>query len=209
MAISKQIISHRDTRSSKRKQLKVWLDTIVWSEEPSMIVCLSYTLNNSNSFNKFTPTWTTQIIYCHRMWVKLGGNKNNNLKLLREFYLSMTLAWNVSTHMTIRYCKFVGWVILTWGSSTWSSRTLHERTYKVIYLVCRHIFGSFCLTLSNILPNCKILQQAWKHFLHPLLEESPTHTLIPSLPSSWPHIRPQIMEEYIHRLQTIYPHESR
>ena len=37
-----------------------------------MTVRLSYTLNNSNSFNKFTPTWTTQIMYCRRVWVKLG-----------------------------------------------------------------------------------------------------------------------------------------
>jgi len=72
VAASRQIVSHKDTEPSLREKLKVWPCTIVWTDDPSMTVRLSYTLNNSNSFNKFTPTWTTQIMYCRRVWVKLG-----------------------------------------------------------------------------------------------------------------------------------------
>ena len=72
MAASRQIIAHKDTEQPLKNKLKIWPCTIVWTEDPSMTIRLSYTLNNSNSFNKFTPTWTTQIMYCRRVWVKLG-----------------------------------------------------------------------------------------------------------------------------------------
>ena len=72
VAASTEIIAHRDTDPKLKEKLKVWPCTIVWTEDPSMTVRLSYTLNNSNSFNKFTPTWTTQILYCRRVWVKLN-----------------------------------------------------------------------------------------------------------------------------------------
>lgn len=48
-----EIIAHRDTDLAFKEKLKVWPCTIVWMEDISMTVRLSYTLNNSNSFNKF------------------------------------------------------------------------------------------------------------------------------------------------------------
>lgn len=72
VAASQEIVDHRDTDPALKEKLKFWPCTIVWTEDPSMTVRLSFTPNNSNSFNKFVPTWTTQILYCRRVWVKLN-----------------------------------------------------------------------------------------------------------------------------------------
>ena len=72
VAASQKIIAHKDIESALKEKLKVWPCSIVWTEDPRMTVQLLYTLNNSNLFNKFTPTWTTQILYYRRVWVKLN-----------------------------------------------------------------------------------------------------------------------------------------
>ena len=96
VAASRQIIGHKDTEPNLRDKLKVWPCTIVWSDDPSMTVRLSYTLNNSNSFNKFTPTWTTQIMYCRRVWVKLGRPQKQRLNVAEGSQdPNMATAWKV------------------------------------------------------------------------------------------------------------------
>ena len=94
VAASRQIIGHKDTEPTLREKLKVWPCTIVWTDDPSMTVRLSYTLNNSNSFNKFTPTWTTQIMYCRRVWVKLGRPQKQRANAAATDP-DMTQAWKV------------------------------------------------------------------------------------------------------------------
>ena len=102
VAASRQIITHKDTDPILRDKLKVWPCTIVWSDDPSMTVRLSYTLNNSNSFNKFTPTWTTQIIYCRRVWVKLGRPQKQRANAAET---DTTVAWKVNTSLAF-YMSF-------------------------------------------------------------------------------------------------------
>ena len=105
---SRQIIGHRDTKPSLREKLKVWPCTIVWTEDPRMTVRLSYTLNNSNPVNKFTPTWTTQIMYCRRVWMKLGRpQKQRSNAACGTLDPKMTLAWRVSSQLASRSCKFI------------------------------------------------------------------------------------------------------
>ena len=98
VAASREIIIHKDTEPSLRDKLKVWPCTIVWTDDPSMTVRLSYTLNNSNSFNKFTPTWSTQIMYCRRVWVKLGRPHKQRVNAAEgSIDPDMALAWKVCT----------------------------------------------------------------------------------------------------------------
>lgn len=98
VAASQEIISHRDTDPALKEKLKVWPCTIVWTEDPSMTVRLSYTLNNSNSFNKFVPTWTTQIIYCRRVWVKLNRPQKQRVNASGSSTdPEKTQAWKVSS----------------------------------------------------------------------------------------------------------------
>ena len=100
VAASREIIAHKDTEQALKDKLKTWPCTIVWSEDPSMTVRLSYTLNNSNSFNKFTPTWTTQIMYCRRVWVKLGRPQKQRVnKAEATLDPKMMEAWKVSMHI--------------------------------------------------------------------------------------------------------------
>jgi len=100
VAASRQIIGHKDTEKTLKDKLKIWPCTIVWTEDPSMTVRLSYTLNNSNSFNKFTPTWTTQIMYCRRVWVKLGKPQKQRVnKAEATIDPKMMEAWKVSLHI--------------------------------------------------------------------------------------------------------------
>ena len=97
VAASLEIINHRDTDPALKEKLKVWPCTIVWTEDPSMTVRLSYTLNNTNSFNKFTPTWTTQIVYCRRVWVKLNRPQKQRANAAGSTLdPDKTLAWKVS-----------------------------------------------------------------------------------------------------------------
>jgi hypothetical protein len=99
VAASRQIIGHKDTDQSLKDKLKIWPCTIVWTDDPSMTVRLSYTLNNSNSFNKFTPTWTTQIMYCRRVWVKLGRPSKQRINAVgTTIDPKMKEAWRVSFH---------------------------------------------------------------------------------------------------------------
>lgn len=99
VAASREIIAHKDTEQALKNKLKTWPCTIVYSEDPSMTVRLSYTLNNSNSFNKFTPTWTTQIVYCRRVWVKLGRpQKQRANKSEATLDRKMMEAWKVSSN---------------------------------------------------------------------------------------------------------------
>ena len=97
VAASREIILHKDTEKALKDKLKVWPCTIVWTEDPSMTVRLSYTLNNSNSFNKFTPTWTTQIMYCRRVWVKLGQPQKQRANAVSPDP-KMAEAWKVGLH---------------------------------------------------------------------------------------------------------------
>jgi hypothetical protein len=95
-AASMKIIAHRDTDPALKEKLKVWPCTIVWTEDPSMTVRLSYTLNNSNSFNKFTPTWTIQILYCRRVWVKLNKPEKQRANASEATHdPEKALAWKV------------------------------------------------------------------------------------------------------------------
>jgi len=97
VAASRQIIGHKNTEQSLKDKLKIWPCTIVWTDDPSMTVRLSYTLNNSNSFNKFTPTWTTQIMYCRRVWVKLGRPSKQRINAVGTTAdPKMKEAWRVS-----------------------------------------------------------------------------------------------------------------
>jgi len=99
VAASRQIIGHKDTEQSLKDKLKIWPCTIVWTDDPSMTVRLSYTLNNSNSFNKFTPTWTTQIMYCRRVWVKLGRPSKHRINAVGSTTdPKMKEAWRVSSN---------------------------------------------------------------------------------------------------------------
>lgn len=105
---SRQIIGHRDTEPSLREKLMVWPCTIVWTEDPRMTVRLPYTLNNSNPVNKFTPTWTTQIMYCRMVWMKLGRpQKQRSNAACGTLDPKMTLAWRVSSQLASRSCKFI------------------------------------------------------------------------------------------------------
>ena len=97
VAASRQIIGHKDTEQALKDKLKIWPCTIVWTDDPSMTVRLSYTLNNSNSFNKFTPTWTTQIMYCRRVWVKLGRPQKQRANAVSVSDPKMAEAWKVSS----------------------------------------------------------------------------------------------------------------
>ena len=105
VAASRQIIAHKDTEQALKDKLKIWPCTIVWTDDPSMTVRLSYTLNNSNSFNKFTPTWTTQIMYCRRVWVKLGRPQKQRANAVSVSDPKMAEAWRVnlysSTYLSI------------------------------------------------------------------------------------------------------------
>ena len=94
VAASREIITHKDTDKKLKDKLKIWPCTIVWTDDPSMTVRLSYTLNNSNSFNKFTPTWTTQILYCRRVWVKLGKPQKQRANAI-SVDTKMAEAWKV------------------------------------------------------------------------------------------------------------------
>ena len=110
VAASQDIIAHRDTDPALKEKLKVWPCTIVWTDDPSMTVRLSYTLNNSNSFNKFIPTWTTQIVYCRRVWVKL--NRPQKLRVNASGSSSdpeKSIAWKVSAPTNHRWypCQFL------------------------------------------------------------------------------------------------------
>ena len=96
VAASREIITHKDTEPALREKLKTWPCTIVWTEDPSMTVRLSFTLNNSNSFNKFTPTWTTQIMYCRRVWVKLGRPQKQRVNAAATDPI-MSRNWKVHT----------------------------------------------------------------------------------------------------------------
>ena len=107
VAASRQIIGHRDIEPSLREKLKVWPCTIVWSDDPSITVRLSYTLNNSNSFNKVTPTWTTQIMYCRRVWVKLGRPHKQRVNVVQgSLDPYMSTAWKVCRNI-IYYIMYV------------------------------------------------------------------------------------------------------
>ena len=97
VAASREIIAHKDTEKTLKDKLKIWPCTIVWTDNPSMTVRLSYTLNNSNSFNKFTPTWTTQILYCRRVWVKLGRPEKQRANAVTDGDSPVVEAWKVST----------------------------------------------------------------------------------------------------------------
>ena len=110
VAASQDIIAHRDTDPALKEKLKVWPCTIVWTDDPSMTVRLSYTLNNSNSFNKFILTWTTQIVYCRRVWVKL--NRPQKLRVNASGSSSdpeKSIAWKVSAPTNHRWypCQFL------------------------------------------------------------------------------------------------------
>jgi hypothetical protein len=99
VAASRQIIGHKNTEQSLKDKLKIWPCTIVWTDDPSMTVHFSYTLNNSNSFNKFTPTWTTQIMYCRRVWVKLGRPDKQRINAAgTTTNPKMKEAWRVRCH---------------------------------------------------------------------------------------------------------------
>ena len=66
---------------------------------------LSYILNNSNSFNKFTPIWTTQIMYYRRVWVKLGRPQKQRANVVSAMIdPKMLEAWKVSSPNLALYC---------------------------------------------------------------------------------------------------------
>ena len=110
VAALRQIIGHKDTEQSLKDKLKIWPCTIVWTEDPSMRVRLSYTLNNSNSLNKFIPTWTTQIMYCRRVWVKLGRPQKQRANVVSATMdPKMVEAWKVSSPNLALYCLAFFW----------------------------------------------------------------------------------------------------
>ena len=83
VATSRHIIGYKDINHHWEKKWRFGRAQLS-GPRINIIICLFYILNNSNSFNKFTPTWTTQIKYCRRVWVKPRRPKKNGYTLLGE-----------------------------------------------------------------------------------------------------------------------------
>lgn len=120
VAASQELIAHKDTEPTLKEKLKVWPCTIVWTSDPSMTVRLSYTLNKSDSFNKFTPTWTTQIVYCRRLWVKLNRPQKQRANAAENtLNPKKTLAWKVRSLLVHPLLVHILWHCCHFHSIEW------------------------------------------------------------------------------------------